>query len=218
VAAAGPHPAPQRASRRGAVRRQAFGVRRVPAVIVTPGSRQARRWRASPLHPGQAVDLGGGHRRQARAARVRGVGVWAPHQPEPWGWATARPAPLEASVALDARRMPSEEHCRESQGWRVGVRLEWTPWRPPASVARFTRVRGVAVRLWTAGGHAVAPAPPHVRLPCQRQGSRWSLRRVGLSWVTPLAPRVSSGVRVIRTSRPPPCRCFPWWPALEGIS
>jgi hypothetical protein len=64
--------------------RQAFVVRLVADVMVTTGSRGARLLRAWPLQSGQAVDLGGVHRRQDRAVQVRVVGVWAPTQPEPW--------------------------------------------------------------------------------------------------------------------------------------
>jgi hypothetical protein len=200
-------------------RRQACVVRLGPDVLGTTGSRGARLLRAWPRHPGQAVALGAVHLRQDRAVQVRVVGVWGPKPPAPWGLATDRPDPRIASVAFDERRMTVEAQCRETNGCRFGVRLEWTPLRPPAYVARFTLVVGVALVRWTAVGQAVAQQAPRGRRPCQRTGPRLSRRRVGLQCGAQLALLVYSGVRFIRTPLPPPqCRRFSWLQVLTGVS
>jgi Transposase DDE domain len=198
--------------------RQAFVVRLVPDVMVTTGSRGARLLRAWHLHPGQAVDLGMVHLRQDRAVQVRVVGVWAPTQREPWWLATDLPDPLIDIVALYDRRMAIEEQFRDTKGCRFGVRLEWTQFRTPAYLARFTLLVGVALVLWTAVGQAVATKAPRVRLPCKRKGPRLSLVRVGIQFVAKLALLVYIGVRFIRAHLPPPqLRRFPWLQALEAI-
>jgi hypothetical protein len=199
--------------------RQAFVVRLVPDVLVTTGSGGARLLRAWHLHPGQALDLGVVHLRQDRAVQVRVVGVWAPNQPEPWWLAPDLPDPLEAIVALYDRRMAIEEQFRDTKGCRFGVRLEWTQFRTPAYLARFTLLVGVALVLWTAVGQAVATQTPRVRLPCKRKGPRLSLLRVGIQFVATLALRVYMGVRFLRTHMPPPqFRRFHWLQARQGIS
>jgi hypothetical protein len=73
-------------------------------------------------------------------------------------------------VALYDRQMTIEELCRDTKSCRFGVRLEWTPCRTPAYLARFTLLVGVALVLWTAVGQAVAQATPWVRLRCERKG------------------------------------------------
>jgi hypothetical protein len=74
--------------RHGQALRRAFVVRLVPNVLVTTGSRGGRLLRHWHLAPGQAVDLGWVRWRQARAVRVRVVGLWAPGHREPWWLAT----------------------------------------------------------------------------------------------------------------------------------
>src|SRR5262249_58551908 len=101
-------------------RRQACVVRLLPDVMVTTGSRGARRRRAWHLHPGPAVDLGMVHRRQDRAVQVRVVSVRAPTQPEPWWLATDLPAPLLDIVALSNRRLTVEGPCSQTKRGRVG--------------------------------------------------------------------------------------------------
>jgi Transposase DDE domain len=198
--------------------RQAFVVRLIPDVIVTTGSRGGRLLRAWHLQPGHAVDLGVVHLRQDRAVQVRVVGVWAPGQREPWWLATDLRAPPAELVALYDRRMTVEAQCRDSKGCRFGVRLEWTQFRTPAYLARFTLLVGVALMLWTAVGHAGATAAPKVRLPCTRKGPRLSLLRVGIQFVTKLALVVYIGVRFIRTQLPPPrLRRFPRLQALAVL-
>jgi hypothetical protein len=205
--------------RHGQERRQAVVVRLVPDVLLTTGSSGGRLFRHWPRAPGQAVALGWGLLRQARAVRVRLVGVWAPGPREPWWWATALAAPLAELVALDDRRMTSEEPCRDTKGGRCGVRLEGTPCRTPADLARLTLLVGVALVRWTAVGQAVAKAAPRFRLPCKRQGPRLSRLRVGLPCVATLAWRLSIGVRFIRTHLPPPrLRRFPWLPTIAVVS
>jgi hypothetical protein len=198
--------------------RHAFVVRLVPAVMVPTASRGARLLRAWHLQPGPAVDLGMVHLRQDRAVPVRVVGVWAPPQPEPWWWATDLPAPRIAIVALDDRRMTGEAPCRATKGGRFGVRLAWTPCRPPAYWARFTLLVGVALVLWTAVGQAMAHQAPRVRLPCQDRGPRLSLRRVGIPYGATLALLVYIGGRFIRAHLPPTrLRRFPWLQAIAGV-
>ena len=125
-------------------RRHAFVVRLGPDVPVTTGSRGARLRRAWHRPPGQAVDLGMVHLRPDRAVQVRVVGGWAPTQPEPWWWATDRPAPLIAIVALYERRMTVEEQCRETTGCRFGVRREGPHGLPPIHIK---------LRLLSCSGH-----------------------------------------------------------------
>ena len=127
--------------------------------------------------------------------------------------------PLAALVALDDRRMTIEEPCRDTKGGRCGVRLEGTPCRTPADLARFTLLVGMALVLWTAVGQAMAKATPQVRLPCKRKGPRLSLLRVGMQFVAQLAPVVYMGVRFIRAHLPPPhLRHFPWLQAIGVVA
>jgi hypothetical protein len=78
-------------------------------------------------------------------------------------------APGRARRLYD-RRMTVEEQFRDSKGCRFGVRREWTQFRTPAYLARFTLWVGVALMLWTVVGQAVATAAPKVCLPCRRKG------------------------------------------------
>jgi hypothetical protein len=198
---------------------QAFVVRLVSDVLVHRGGRGGRPLRHWHLALGQAVDLGRVLLRQDRAVQVRVVGVRAPGQREPWWLATDLPDPLIDIVALYDRRMTVEEQFRDTKGCRFGVRLEWTQFRTPAYLARFTLLVGVALLLWTAVGQAIAHTTPRVRLPCRRKGPRLSLSRVGIQFVTQVAPRVYIGVRFIRTYLPPPqLRRFPWLQAIAGVS
>ena len=159
------------------------------------------------------------HLRQDHAVHVRVGGVWAPRQPEPWWLAPELAAPLGDIVARYDRRMAIEAQFRDTKGCRFGVRLEWTQCRTPADLARFTWLIGVALRLWTAVGQAIAQATPRARLPCKRKGPRLALLRVGMPLVTQLASRIDIGVRFLRTHLPPPqLRRFPWLQALAGAS
>jgi hypothetical protein len=157
-----------------------------------------------------AVVLGVVHLRQDRAVQVRVVGVWAPNQPEPWWLAPNLLDPLEHIVALYGRRMTVEAPCRDTTGGRFGVRLEWTQFRTPASLARLTRLVGVALGRWTAVGQAVAIKAPRVRLVCQGTGPRLSLLRVGIQVAATLALLAYLGVRFIRAHLPlPSSAAFP---------
>jgi hypothetical protein len=160
--------------------KQSFVVRLVADLKVYAGTHEGRLLRHWPLHPGQAVDLGWVFLRQDKAVRVRVLGVWAPGQEEPWWLATDLPDPLADLVALYDRRMGLEERLRDTQGCRFGVKLEWTQFRTPEYLARFTLLVGVALLLWTAVGQAVAQATPSVRLPCKQKGPCLSLLRVGI--------------------------------------
>jgi Transposase DDE domain len=195
---------------------QPFVVRLIPDVMVYRGSCSGRRLRGWHLRPGQAVDLGLVRVRHDQVVEVRVVGVWAFGQHEPWWLATELTEPLGDIVALYDRRMTIEEQFRDTKGCRFGVRLQWTQFRTPAYLARFTLLVGVALVLWTAVGQAVAKATPRVRLPCKRKGPRLSLMRVGIQCVTQIAPLVYIGVCFIRTHLPPPqLRKFPWLQAIE---
>jgi hypothetical protein len=146
------------------------------------------------------------------------VGAWAPGQRAPWWLATDLTVPLAEVVALYDRRMAVEEQFHDSKGCRFGVRLEWTQFRTPVYLARFTLLVGVALVLWTAVGQAVAEKAPRVRLPCKRNGPRLSLLRVGTQFVAKLALLVYISVRFIRTHMPlPRLRRFPWLQALEAV-
>jgi hypothetical protein len=197
---------------------QAFVVRLVADVLVHRCGRAGRPLRHWHLAPGQAVDLGFILLRQDRAVRVRVLGVWAPGQREPWWLATDLLDPPIDIVALYDRRMTVEEQFRDTKGCRFGVRLEWTQFRTPSYLARLTLLVGVALMLWTAVGQAVALTTPRVRLPCRYKGPRVSLLRVGIQYVTQLAPVVYIGVRFMRTYLPPPqLRRFPWLQAIEVL-
>ena len=121
-------------------------------------------------------------------------------------------------VSLYDRRLAIDEQFRDTKGCRFGVRLAWTQFRTPASLARFAVLVGAAPVLWTAVGQAVAEKAPRVRLPCKRKGPRLSLWRVGIQFVAMLALLVYIGVRFIRTHLPlPRLRRFPWLQALEAV-
>jgi hypothetical protein len=90
------------------------------------------------LAPGQAVALGAILRRQDCAVQVRVVGGWVSGQREWWWLATDLLDPLIDIVAWYDRRLTVEEQCRDTKGCRFGVRLEWTPYRTPTYLARFT--------------------------------------------------------------------------------
>jgi hypothetical protein len=197
---------------------QPFVVRLISDVLIHRGSHGGRRLRCWHLSPGQAVDVGVVRVRHDQVVEVRVIGVWAPGQKEPWWLATDLPDPLIDVVALYDRRMTIEEQFRDTKGCRFGVRLEWTQFRTPAYLARFTLLVGIALVLWTTVGQAMAKATPRVRLPCQCKGPRLSLPRVGMLFVARLALRVYMGVRFIRTHLPPPrLRRFPWLQAMEAV-
>ncbi len=165
------------------------------------------------------MDLGFVWLRQDRAVWVRLVGAWAPGQNEPWWLATDLTAPLAEIVALYDRRMTIEEQLRDTKGCRFGVKLEWTQFRTPAYLARFTLLVGVALVLWTAVGQAVAEQEPSVRLPCQQKGPRLSLLRVGIYYLRNLARRVRLSVRFIQQHLPlPQLRFFAWLQTTEATS
>ncbi len=195
---------------------QPFVVRLVADLLVyhgTSGGRLLRRW---PLNPGQAVDLGWVFLRQDQAVQVRVIGVWALGQEEPWWLATDLTEPLADLVALYDRRMGLEEQLREPKGCRFGVKLEWTQFRTPQYLARFTLLVGVALVLWTAVGQAVAEEPPSVRLPCKQKGPRLSLLRVGIDSLRKLARVVRLRVRFIQQHLPrPQLRIFAWLQTAE---
>lgn len=197
---------------------QAFVVRLQPDVWVYTGTGGGRRLQAWHLAPGQVRELGWVHLRRDRAVRVRVVGVWAPGQKEPWWLATDLAAPLAELVALYDRRMAVEQQFRDTKGCRFGVRLEWTQFRTPAYLARFTLLVGVALVLWTAVGQAVAQQTPRVRLPCKRKGPRLSLLRVGIRFLATWRRTVHLGVRFIQAHLPPPqLRYFPWLQTAEAV-
>ncbi|MBI3962547.1 MAG: hypothetical protein HY335_07335, partial [Deinococcus sp.] len=126
--------------------------------------------------------------------------------------------PLAELVALYDRRMAVEEQFRDTKGCRLGVRLEWTQFRTPASLARLTLLVGVALVLWTAVGQAVAQQTPAVRLPCKRKGPRLSLLRVGIQGLAVWRRTVRLGVHFIRAHLPPPqLRYFPWLQTAEAV-
>jgi hypothetical protein len=139
---------------------------------------------------------------------ARGPTLW------PRGHGLAGPAPCGG-----CRRLPPGSHDLSRVAGRHALARQSAPRRARRRglLARFTLVVGVALVLWTAVGQAVAKTTPRVRLPCKRQGPRLSLRRGGIQLVTPIAPLVSGGVRVIRTHLPPPQRRkFPGLQAIEG--
>jgi hypothetical protein len=194
---------------------QPFVVRLVADLLVFRGTRGGRLLRHWHLSPGQAVDLGWVSLRQDQAVRVRVVGVWALGQKEPWWLATDLPEPLAEIVALYDRRMAIEEQLRDTKGCRFGVKLEWTQFRTPAYLARFTLLVGVALVLWTAVGQAVATEEPSVRLPCKRKGPRLSLLRVGIRYLKKLAQKVRLSARFIQQHLPlPELRIFAWLKAI----
>lgn len=199
--------------------KQPFVVRLVADLMVYHGTHGGRLLRAWHLAPGQAVDLGWVFLRQDRAVRVRVVGVWALGQEEPWWLATDLTDPLADIVALYDRRMGLEEQLRDTKGCRFGVKLEWTQFRTPEYLARFTLLVGVALVLWTAVGQAVAEETPSVRLPCKQKGPRLSLLRVGIYYLRELARLVRLRVRFLQQHLPlPQLRVFAWLQAAEATS
>jgi hypothetical protein len=101
-------------------------------------------------------------------------------------------------MALYNRCMAVEEQFRNTKGCRLGVRLEWMPFRTLASLVHVTRPVGVAPVLWTTVGQAVATTAPRVRPPCKPKGPSLSLLRVGILYVAKLALLIDIGVRCIR--------------------
>ena len=197
--------------------KQPFVVRLVADIMVYPGTHGGRLLRRWPLRPGQAVDLGWVLLRQDQAVRVRVVGVGAPGQKEPWWLATDLTEPLAEIVALYDRRMTIEEQLRDTKGCRFGVKLEWTQFRTPPYLARFTLWVGVALVLWTAVGQAMAEKRPSVRLPCKRKGPRLSLLRVGIYSLRKVARLIRLSARFIQRHLPQPkLRLFAWLQTAEA--
>ena len=195
--------------------KQSFVVRLTANILVSRGTHRGRLLRHWHLSPGQAVDLGWVYLRQDKAVRVRVIGVWALGQKEPWWLATDLTEPLAEVVALYDRRMAIEEQLRDTKGCRFGVKLEWTQFRTPSYLARFTLLVGVALVLWTAVGQAVANEEPSVRLPCKRKGPRLSLLRVGIRYLKKLAQKVRLSARFIQQHLPlPELRIFAWLKAI----
>ena len=88
-----------------------------------------------------------------------------------------------------------------------------------APLSPLTLLVGVALVRWTAVGQAVAHATPWIHLPCKRQGSRLSFRRVGIQCVPQIAPLVVSAARFIRVYWPPSqLRRCTWLQAIEMAS
>ncbi len=111
--------------------------------------------------------------------------------------------------------MAVEEQFRNTKGSHFGVRLEWMPFRTPASLVRVTQLVGVAAVLWTAFRQAVATTAPKVRPPCKPIGPRLSLLRVGIPYVAKLGLPIYIGVRCIQAHLPPP-RLLGILPPLSG--
>jgi hypothetical protein len=105
-------------------------------------------------------------------------------------------------MALYNRGMAVEEQFRNTKGCRFEVRLEWTPFRTPASLVRVTRLVNVAQVLWTAVGQAVATTTPGIHPPCKHKGPRLFLLRVGNPYVAELALLIYIGVRCIQAHLP----------------
>jgi hypothetical protein len=103
---------------------------------------------------------------------------------------------------------PAEARSRGSRRWSALARLA----SQPGTGCRPGRgPRGVDGAR-AGHGASLSAGPP----PVQAQGPRLSLRCVGIQCVRQIAPLIDSGVRFIRTHRPPPQlhRCT-WLQAIE---
>ncbi len=174
-----------------------FVVRLKDDVLVHKGGKKPRALRDFHLQPGQAIDLGEVGLRQDKAVKVRVVGVWAPGQKEAWWLATNLEEPLAVIVGYYDRRMGVEEQLRDSKGCRFGVQMEWTQFRTPQYLSRLALLVGVAMRVWTAVGAAVAEEEPSVQMPCKQKGARLSLLRVGIHYLGQVVKQVRVGVRFV---------------------
>jgi len=125
------------------------------------------------------------------------------------------PAQDEPTISCQAKFVTCddtiEEQLRDLKGCRFGLKLEWTQFRTPQYLARFTLLLGVALVLWTAVGQAVAEEAPSVRLPCKQKGPRLSLLHVGIAYLRKLARLVRLSFRFIQRHLPlPHLRLFAW--------
>ena len=132
-----------------------------------------------PLRPGQRVDLGMVQLRQHRPVRVRVIGVWAPHQKEPWWLATSLTNRVKTVVQYYDRRMTVEEMFRDSKGTRMGMQLFWTRFTRPDQLNRLFLLAAVAVALWTAAGALALRSDPSLALFSSAKGARRSLVNIG---------------------------------------
>jgi len=105
------------------------------------------------------------------AGTVRGIGVWARGQKEPWWLATDLNLPIHRIASFYDRRMGIEEQIRDSKGCRFGIKLFWTQIQEPDHLARFMMILAFALLLLTAIGKAILKIIPAVletpeREPC----------------------------------------------------
>lgn len=145
-----------------------------------------------PLQRGQRADLGVVEVRQHRPVRVRVMGIWAPHQDEPWWLATSLTHTVKRVAQYYDRRMTVEEMFRDSKGSRFGMQLFWTRFTEPERLDRLFLLAAVAVALWTAAGVLALRSDPTLALPSKSRGARRSLVNIGRLETTILAQLLES--------------------------
>jgi hypothetical protein len=149
--------------------------------------------------------------RQHRPVRVRVIGVWAPHQDEPWWLATSLTQSVKRVVEYYDRRMTVEEMFRDSKGCRFGMQLFWTRFAEPERLNRLFLLAAVAVALWTAAGLLAWQADPSLALVSKSRGARRSLVNIGRLETTILAQLLDSTLSRLRSLLlPTQTRNFGW--------
>jgi hypothetical protein len=133
-----------------------------------------------PLRPGQLVDLGPCALRQAKPVNVRVIGVWAPGQKKPWWLATSLAGKAKSVAEQYDRRMAVEEQFRDSKGCRFGLKIEWTAFRDPRSLARLFLLAALAMTVWVLAALLACRADPTLRLKSKSKGARRSLLAIGI--------------------------------------
>jgi hypothetical protein len=147
-------------------------------VEVYPGLRVALRDLL--LKQGRVLDLGVIPLRADGKVQARVVGYFAPGAHEPWWLAASEECSATQVLKLYDRRMTVEEHFRDTKGKRFGVKLYWTQFRNPESIARFLMLLAVALLIWTLAGRKAALDNPSLRLPHPTKGPRQSYVTIGI--------------------------------------
>lgn len=142
---------------------------------------------AATLPRGKVVDLGIVPLRSDAAVNVRVVFYWAKKAREPWWVATSETGRASRAIQLYDRRMTVEEQFRDTKGKRFGVKLQWTQFRDPEALARFTMLLAVALLIWLLTGTHAAKQDPSLRLVSRKKGPRQSYVTIGLR-IVPVDP------------------------------
>jgi hypothetical protein len=98
--------------------------------------------------------------------------------------------------------MVTEEHYRDRNGCRYGIKLEWTAFTDAAALARLFLLAAIAGAVWLLAGVLASRADPSLRLDSRRKGPRRSLIAAGTDSPQAIAQVLPSGRSALRTLWP----------------